>query len=541
MKTTARAKADPPALRPAAAVARGHAAARPSAVADDRRESIAQREKGDDLASSPYVVAQRQRFQSMFGARVKRQGWPDQGNEPARHLSATGHAQAPVQRLIGFEVEYQVPTFGPPTQDVTLWPDAADPDQAVDEFLFGGMKYGTKLGGSAKRGENSFRITTDHKGAISREPIRAGLAAMGLLSPDKTKDPDGSSNLEYVTSPVDELAKGSDKVLGTMIDKVAKHATDTFGLASKDMVSPLSAPAAGVKTGTPDTDIWAWLSDKNYEQIQPTIKQFRNQILDRCYVQATVGILPSAIGALFTQARTGGLHKADETRTEIYDAVSTVTGAVRDAIKEHEFIKGLQRSKDTESLYAITGMVRLLASYLIGEALSQTEAFPGGSIKNAVPFLVKIDPAKLSDTFPGGLFFGVADDLLTVLAAELSQREEFKVKYWRDLGYASRDREANWVTSGSIKDLAKLFLQGKTPGTDLQTGSTLPSYDPMTEINKSGVDSQGIPLEYRYVEAHPTAAGLKAELMKLVAEARAINLTRVSEGEKTRIEQQVKA
>jgi hypothetical protein len=562
VKASTRSQADRPSQRPAAEADHGVRSAVPAAFVDNRPGSIAQRELADAIHNSPYVVAQRQRLRSLFGAAAQRRGVEDKDPQPEplaapRHpvrvaqemgsSNTSSNAQAPVQRLIGFEVEYQVPTFGAPTQAVVLWDEKAGADKSIERFLFGGLPHATPLGGSAKRGENSFRITSDHRHAVSREPIRAKLAGMGKLDPDTAVDADASSNLEYVTSPVDELAKGSDKIMAPMIDKVADHATTTFGLATQDTVNKLTAPAAGVETGTPEDKLKDWLHDGDFQQLKPTIQEFRSNILDSCYLQATVGILPSAMGALFTNAmkEEDGLHMTEGKFGQIFEAVNNAAAAVGGAVKDHKYIKELQAQKETQVLASISGMIRLLVMYLVGDALSQTEAFPGGTIKNAVPFLVKVDPATISKAGPYGMMFDdVPDEFVTALADQLSQQKELTVKYWRELapGYAARDREVkDWVVAGGIKNLTAMFLQGKKPpATGAQTGSQLKQLDQMKQLTMSTKDQSGIPLEYRYIKAMPTAAGLKAELQKLVAEAREINLSRVSEDEKVEVEKRVK-
>ena len=458
------------------------------------------------------------------------------------------NAAQPVQRYVGFEVEYQVPTFGPQVETVTIQDGKNPPNNQLKHFLFAGLPYGTELGGSAKLGDNSFRLTTDHNNAVSREPIRAKLASMGKLDPADTVDRDASSNLEYVTSPVDELAKGSDKVFNTLIDEVSNHATSTFAVANGGKLGSIPAPASKVATGTPVDKFKEWLSTEDWNEIKPTIESFWQNILDSCYIQATIGVIPGGVGTLMQKAKdTSGVHHTGGQFDQIYAAIDTSFLAVSTAVANHKYIKSLGLFGE-ETLQAVNGIIRLLLMYLIGEALSQTSAFPGGTIKNAVPFLVKIDPAKIIEAGTSGMevLDAVPDDFVTTLAGEISGREEITVQYWRDLGYDARAREVkDKVTAGSVENLAKMFLQGKKPpSTGAQTGSQLKNVDPMAPIS-SGLfpdnDGQkGIPLEYRYVKARPTAAGLKTELLKIVKEARDINLSQSSEEEKLKIEKQVK-
>ena len=457
-------------------------------------------------------------------------------------------AGSPVQRLIGFEVEYQVPTFGPEVEEVDLEDGDETPDEKLDYFLFGGFAYGTELGGSARLGENSFRLTTDHKGAVSREPVRSVLASMGMLDPDDVKDRDASSNLEYVTSPVDELAKGSDRILGGLFDDISTHGTDTFTVANGQM-GKIPAPATDAWTGTPVAEFMDWLSAEDYQQVRPVLVEFWNNILDSFYIQATIGVIPGAVGTLMEKAAdTGGLHYTSNVFTEIYTAVRTASDEVISQVADHEYMEWLRQFDETQTVNAVDGMIRLLVMYLVGEAMSQTSAFPGGSIKNAVPFLVKIDPAKIADSGPSGmkLFDAVPDEFVTTLAGEIGKRDEITVDYWRGLGYKDRKRRRNdFVTEGTVADLARMFLQGKQPeGTGAQTGSTLENLDPMKEISGGPLPHNegqtGIPLEYRYVKARPNAAGLKTELLKIVDEAREINLSQSSAEEKRKIKEQVR-
>lgn len=481
----------------------------------------------------------------VMGAKALNDGEPPIAPETGA-TSTISDDHAPVQRLIGFEVEYQVPTFGPARQPVKLVNGAKEPSTQIQHFLFGGLAYGTELGGSAKPGENSFRLTSDHKSAVSTEPIRAKLAEMKKLDPADTVDPDASSNLEYVTSPVDELGKGADKTLDTLIDKVAAHATTTFGVASKGAAGYPPGPAKGVATGTPEDKIKDWLSPKDFLDLKPVIEEFRDNIRDSCYLQATVGILPRAVHLLFKKAKQeeGSLHYTGKQFSQIYEAVETASAAAGAKVKEHKYIQDLVRDKKTEVTTAVAGMIRLLIMYLVGEALSHTNAFPGGSIKNAVPFLIKIDPSTIVKSGPDGMLFNsVPNDFVTALASSLSEQKEITVQYWRDLGYEAAAQK-KYVTTGTIENLVKVFLQGKKPpDTNIRTGSQLKNLDKMPQIeNPDDIfdEKLGIPLEYRFIKARPSAAGLKAELQKITAEARAINLSTVSEETKAKIEKQVK-
>src|SRR5262249_9153169 len=151
---------------------------------------------------------------------------------------------------------------------------------------------------------------------------------------------------------------------------------------------------------------------------KPTVTEFHDGFQDSCYLQATVGILPSAVRELFLQARKDdGLHHAGGQYTQINTAVLVSYNQVATKIQDHKYIKGLQDTEDTETIAAICGVIHLVAMYLIGDRLSQTAAFPGGSIKNAVSFLAKIDPSTFKSIGTAGmrLFDEVPDEFVTEL------------------------------------------------------------------------------------------------------------------------------
>lgn len=488
-----------------------------------------------------------EREADIMGAKAASYSGPQ---EAQASLSQSGASSSgPVQRLIGFEVEAQVPVYGPALSAVTLNKGKDDGSKNINHFLYGGLPYDTASGGSDKKGDNSFKLTTDHRRILSTEPIRAKLAALGKLNPADTRSADPHSNLEYVTSPMNELAEGADKTIGDVVKKMATHASSTYTKASADTASKIDAPATKLATGIPVDDLKSWLSNEDYDQIDPLINNLKGNIEDSLYIQATVGIIPGGFFELFNKAADeSSVHRTDGNFGDIISAANTIFEGVSSSLAPTPYIKKLKKQKETEAIFAISGIIKLLSMYLVGEVISRTSAFPGGTIKNAVPFLVKIDPKKIAGAGPLGMLFKtVPDEFIKSLSDALKGREELTLDYWIDKGYTPRNRgDDNTVTSHSITKLAKLFLQGKDPldETFVQTGGiSITKPDNMKEI--SGLFSQnegqkGIPLEYRYVKARPKAANLKAEIMKIVEDARDINLSRCSPEEKSEVEEQVK-
>src|SRR5262245_47810338 len=120
MKATDHSQAEQPSRRPAVATNHQTRPATQTTFADNRPAFIAQRRLADAINTSPFVVAQREQLTSMFGAaaqhRTVTQSPPAQsasrqsvgGAHANDGSNAIDNTQATVQRLIGFEVEYQV-------------------------------------------------------------------------------------------------------------------------------------------------------------------------------------------------------------------------------------------------------------------------------------------------------------------------------------------------------------------------------------------------------------------------------------------------
>jgi hypothetical protein len=448
----------------------------------------------------------------------------------------------PIQRKVGFEVEYAVPSYGNYDFPITLQNgnDVSEgTKKRVKAFLFGGIAYKTALGGN-----ESFKLTADHNGIVSREPLRAAIAQRGKLDPPGSTDADASSNLEYVTPPIDELAKGSDKKFDTQIGALTSHLDDTFTKAKGPTLQVLTAPATGVATGSEATSLESWLPSEDFAAVKGALDTFRGNITDECYLQATAGVLPSAMRKLFkTDTNEGGIFSQGGAIPQLYAATQAVGAAVDAELPELEYCKKLSKDGHLQSLRALSGLTYLLASYLVGEAASQTSAFPGGTIKNAVPFLIKVDPKSLVDaaTMELNLFQRLPDPVIDKIASTILAREEITVEYWTGLGYEPRERKKDdRVTAGTVRNLTLMFLRGEKPAlTGTQTGGEqLKQHDDMpwqeTEFQS------GVPLEYRYIAERPKAAGLKTALLAIIEQVRELNLSQFPEDKREPIRTRVK-
>jgi hypothetical protein len=459
-----------------------------------------------------------------------------------------------LQRLVGFEVEYQVPSFGAPTVAAALVGGKEDsgvpaaPSPEIAKFLFGGRAYKSVVGGDASPRTDGFKITTDHNEHVSREPVRAALAAIGKIAEaDKAKkDPDSSSNVEYVTPALDELEKGADKAFGALIDKVVAHAQGTLTQAEATAPSALKAPAeGGVETGTIEEALGAWLSTQDYEKLVPTLAEFRKELVDRCYLQATVGVLPSSLQLLYLHAEKNVDPPEKKTAAgQILEATNLVAKLGEAAFMKDAFAATI--ADDKRALDAFKGIIRLTASYLVGQAIVQTSAFPGNTVKNAVPFLLKINPTLVQRALPAGLQLAeIPDRTLTAVAKALESSPLIKPETWIDkLKYKPRPEGVDaLVLVTAPVNLLKQLLRGELPAlASAQTGgSTLPGPDALPEDVSDQADLEsGVPVEFRYIREHPAASELKGVLMDIVKLARTLNMRNLTAEQRTPILARVK-
>jgi hypothetical protein len=191
---------------------------------------------------------------------------------------------------------------------------------------------------------------------------------------------------------------------------------------------------------------------------------------------------------------------------------------------------------------------------------------PVSSVKNSVPFLFKVDPAKIAAAVPR-TFQTIQIPLgFTTMIAEVAtaQLEQMRSE-WPGLAAKLREEgEITWqthptgVTTGAIEDLAKLFLRGETSsGATISTGgSRLKELDAPDRPNiliddqfKHTDYQRGIPLEYRRVREMPDVEITKEEILdkavseleqalfEIINQVRELDLMGLEEGKKKKIEE----
>lgn len=468
-------------------------------------------------------------------ARVGRRahGGPQLPLDRALATAVRQRAPAPLlQRLVGFEAEFSVPSL--PQPPAAMSPDfqlfqartavgGGPPTAAIEGFLAGGLPYGSgpELGPAGAH----FRLAADHNALQTRHrAIRAKLEQLGFNVPDLAQT---MSNLEYVTPAEDELAAGSTALIRGHLDAIAAHARGVVATA-KTTMTPIPAPAVSAYCGFPEADFRAWLGN-DYAAVAPSIEAFKGATRDSFYLQATVGIIPSAFPALFRSR--GSWVSADNAYEDIADRVNeTMKGLLHDpAFTTNAWIAALKQSRPID-YEGFVGMLYLIYSYMVGHAINQTNLYDGSSEKNAVPFMSKLTNLGTAMTTAVPTFIratGVDAAVVGIVDTYFKHTEYVRKAYWKTTwNLADTDPRYN---RGPVLVRPNRFV-GDVLTNTLPLRSMIgsprsypaPDPTPASVTNVSG-DQQGIQVEYRHITVRPDADGLAAALMKVVDEVRELN------------------
>jgi hypothetical protein len=464
------------------------------------------------------------------------------------HEAAPSSGSAPpvIQRSVGFEAELSVPSFGPPPSSVdkarlATGPEGHEPTPAIEQFFFGGLPYGVD------RGHNTnFTLKPDHNELQEKATaIRAKAKEMGFLLGDPERS---TSNLEYVTPPLDELAAGSTARFNTQLSAIKDHAKTIFP-GAKATLSAIGAPAADTYTGIPETDLQTWLGSR-YKDVEALVTGFKDSVKNEFYLQATVGIIPSAIRDLHSRYTP---KSGEEVKTKMRRAMLLATRYV-DALVDSQgfqklsYIKKMRQGDVVKSTSgdvtlparpidyeAFVGVLHLIFTYMVGSALNQTNLLDGSTAKNSIPFLSKMRNMRhiITKAAPSLQKNPPPEFLIGFIDSYFAKSPLTKVKFWVANGLQDRrgvkDREPTVDVTFVLSMLSDL---DEPDLFDVSAVSSPRSFDEPdalpTEVSKASADQQGAQFEYRYITARPDADGLAAELMKVVDEVRTLNLKHVS-------------
>jgi hypothetical protein len=457
----------------------------------------------------------------------------------ARPVAGVDASDAPIQRLVGFEVELNVPTYGPGLQDVLKPGPGGEPAAIVADFLTGGLEYDTSIGEiGVHRATWPGRIEL----STDKNPLKvlAGNLFESLqrvtyneepLAGDVVLRPD-LSNLEYKTPAWDELQPGSDKQFEALATAIDNHAASIFENEPADKDSEI--PDANSATGLPREQFLKWLVGDDYRKLAGTgyghdiigplriLNEIKEKIIWHMSVQATAGLLPSGIPSIYKQpGRYPGLLQGHF--TSAVDAVSRGLSVLEKTPYFEQLNGDMQRSGGNRADFeAFLGGIALVISFEVGKALYQTDII-NTTKKNAVPLLAKTD----LDRFRGATTTWLQEEFIDKMQPDIRNAmykkisgfihelvPETRAEFWLASG-AGRVQgrallhqayDSNDLTATSL--LLKRVLGGEGTIQTVTTGNPLPGLDPAPQVIRNDVGGQrGYPLEYRWITVTPRDRG----------------------------------
>ncbi|WP_121833627.1 DUF4157 domain-containing protein [Streptomyces sp. S1] len=459
------------------------------------------------------------------------------------HRSADPDA---VQRLVGFEVELSVPSFGQhaPTGLNTVGGRAPGTD--LGGFFHGGFPYAATV-----MSEENLTILTDHNSLARR--VRVLHAVLSELTGDGGQPvatgqlASSMSNLEYVTAPFDEMAPGSDAAVKKIADRIDAHVNEIFQKDPRNNIFDVpGSPVAG--TGTPMAALRDWLGPELFgnAKVQAAIRAFQNDIKAEMYVQATLGVLPSGLPSLYS-FQTDVSHESRRApgKEHIADGWRDAAAAINRAVPRlrSDIVPKLLPGLENGDQAALTGTLALGLSYAVGSAMIEAGVRgPTASTKNAVPFLLKL--ANLgnlrrmatTDVLREKV---VGQDVLRELADWLHREiPETGVGHWRDLLAKYPDNTPNPTKPAyghgatGARNTAQMLdslLNGTEDFPVIAPGKALPKADePNAAIVPHIGGQKGAPVEMRWLTTRATSPGQLWSMFKTIMdEARKANLATV--------------
>jgi len=485
-----------------------------------------------------------------------------------RHVNAST-AQQTVQRLVGFEAEFSVPTYKQPESGLT-------DENILYAFFKGGYDQPFRSVGEVS---GLYDIIPDVSGFNTHaSALRASLGPFlnhkSQQMFNKFKELKlGVTKLEYRTKAIDEIGSGSTQTFEAQFSAIKNHADGVLATVHKGSTI-VQQPASGMMTGIPMKQIDDLINASGLPEIQQVqdsrqkvkekLENYKNEVKDELDIQATVGILPSEIPSLWQEER--DKHRQSETvvgggRDSSWtgiqrEAANCIISIVQKLMSNEELTRYIEQNHISDvRKQALEGLMYTIVSYLVGDALSQTTLFDKMDVKNAVPYLSKLNLSNWNQAMPLGRLskaqapshaeerekqgkeeetgtLGIPQQLVETLAQELGEREEFGSSWWKKtMQLTPKDRGRDRLVIDTPHAFAYNALMGIPVKTRLnQVGAAagaagsekeFKSPDTMPKaVSEASEGQSGVQLEYRRLNLRTSAAGLGAELMGLVKQFR---------------------
>ncbi|WP_018667081.1 hypothetical protein [Bacteroides gallinarum] len=440
----------------------------------------------------------------------------------------------PVQRSIGFEAELCVPTMNKPQND--------DAESKINTFLKGGVGYGVPLGQIDK----NIRLTSDHNNlANTHIDIRKALIKQGYTVPKL----EPMTNLEYVTDPFNELDSSKDCEIDQAIENIANHTKSLFNNDVDSKMIPI--PNSSYYTGIPKGE----LETKYNGKINNEISNFQTSIKDSYYIQATAGIIPSAVRDLHNNfiesemMEINGTPQKNIYKKVIVTAINIVDEVIKALETEEWFcnanaIKKIKKN-NYESYESFMGILYLAYMYMLGSAINQTTFFGKSTIKNAVPFMLKLTNMKNVCLADKNL-----DDFIIKTKSKPNKKKKELIKllhsidvflegsayatpaFWEStitgMGLKVSRADENDKNRTAIVDrklVSNIFRENKEKLTSSANTAEERGFNAPDEMDSDQikVNQEGLQLEYRYIFFKPDSNNLKDTLWSIVNEVREHN------------------
>jgi hypothetical protein len=477
------------------------------------------------------------------------------GNQAVARLIRERSERAKVQRLVGFEVELSVPTFGPGAVVPSPGP-GGNPAQTIADFFSGGYSYNTPLGQIPVA---NIDLKSDSTRRLYGPQQRLYSWLEGQSHNGSALLPNGGSedisNLEYSTPALDEIAPGSNARFQAHATAIDNHAQALLAQNPATAVSAIQHGGAA-RVGVPVTDLQNWLgalaADPEYGV---RLQRMQNAVQWDMYVQATVGVLPSGLPSLY-QAQPAPAVQNPTPKDEVRAAVAQ---GIQGLLADNGFQTQIQTWEQTANFNltpldrdALRGALYLALSYAVGKAYNQTD-LQSASAKNAVEFLFKmanIGAVATSLTTP--LQNHPPPQALIFYAAQWfhANVQETSVQHWLTThnaalgtdteriptyGTPHNPTKAPQLNDANALHQTRQFLVRLLTGSggfnvNLTGGTPLGAPDAPSPVlpGAAVVGQQGVPLEYRWIATRPNGAGQLWTLMQTVlAEVRAANMAHV--------------
>ncbi|WP_219008643.1 DUF4157 domain-containing protein, partial [Aquimarina litoralis] len=317
--------------------------------------------------------------------------------------SSAVNRETPIQRKTGIELELHVPVYGKVEYEKSNAPNFSKKSygkgltgtdyEQLRNFLGGGLKYGVKYGVSQ---DDLYDISADHgEYQTVHSSLIKHLKLKGYLSNwDKFK-PEAMTNIEYRSRPFEERKRGENYWFHKMAGDIQHHAQDTANKATSNKMNTLKSPVENLYTGVPVESLEKLL--KGDSEGTKIIKELTN-IKPNILIQTNTGVLPSEMEEFFKE---GGDRMIKNKKSPTPSVIADIL------ISSVEVVKGLSelvvklcskqnKNVTKEEIEAVKGWILLLAQYIFGYELQQTNYLSEGVTSKALlPYLSKT-PVKTS-------------------------------------------------------------------------------------------------------------------------------------------------